>query len=186
MKNLLFLAVLFCSWAALAQDEFKLDYNDDQKIQYQGVVENADATQNDLFKKAIAWIENTDRSQTIDFKDEAVGKVIAKSQFKTVGKSNYYSNHEYHYNFVCDVVLEFKDGKTRYTLENFKKKSSPGEPGSTLEYFIDNYKPKISSEKQRAKYAKMLDEIELAIQDQVWDLIEDIKKTFGVAKKDDW
>lgn len=174
------------STTSFAQDEFKLNYNDDKKVEYQGVVENEGVSQSDLFKKAIAWIENTKRSQTIDFKDEEVGKVIAKSQFSTIGKSNYYSNKEYHYNFECDVVLEFKDGKTRYTLENFKKKSSPGEPGSTLEYFIDNYKPEISSEKNRAKYAKMLDEIELAIQDQVWDLIDDIKKTFGPVKKDDW
>jgi hypothetical protein len=186
MKNLIGLLVVFVSLGANAQDEFKLKYNDDKKVEYQGVVENEGVAQADLYKKAIAWIENTDRSQTIEFQDDKVGKVIAKSNFSTVGKSNYYSNKEYHYNFVCDVVLEFKDGKTRYTLENFKKKSSPGEPGSTLEYFIDNYNPKIDSKKNRDKYAKMMDEIELAIQDQVWDLIEDIKKTFGPAKKDDW
>lgn len=186
MKNLIGLFVICFSLHSVAQDEFKLRYNDDEKVEYQGVVENAGVSKADLFKKAIAWIENTDRSQTIDFKDEEVGKVIAKSQFSTVGKSNYYLNKSYHYNFICDVVLEFKDGKTRYTLQNFKKKSSPGEPGSTLEYFIDNYKPDISSKKNRDKYAKMLDEIELAIQDQVWDLIDDIKKTFGPEKNDDW
>ena len=34
----------------------------------------------------------------------------------------------------------------------------------------------------------MLDQIELAIQDQVWDLIDDLKKAFGVQteeKKED-
>ena len=125
-------------------------------------------------------------SQTLDFKDPEVGKLVAKSSFSTVGKKNAYTYKAYHYNFVCDVVLEFKDGKTRYTLENFKKKSSPGEPGSTLEYFIDNYKPKISSQKSRDREAKMLDAIELAIQDQVWDLIDEIKKTFGPKSSDDW
>lgn len=186
MKNLIAVFVVLFGVSAMAQDEFKLNYNDDKKVEYQGVVENEGITKADLYKKAIAWVENSGRSQTISFKDEEVGKVIATSPFSTVGKSNYYSNKSYHYNFTCDVRLEFKDGKTRYTLENFKKKSSPGEPGSTLEYFIDNYKPDISSKKNRDKYAKMLDEIELAVQDQVWDLIDDIKKTFGPEKKDDW
>lgn len=188
MKQILTTLALSFSILGFTQDEFQLNYNDDKKVEYQGVIDNAGVTAMDLYKLGIAWCENTDRSNTIDFQDEKIHKIVAKSSFSTVGKKNAYTYKEYHYNFVCDVVLEFKDGKSRYTLENFKKKASPGEPGSTLEYFIDNYKPKISSEKSRNREAKMLDQIELAIQDQVWDLIDNLKKTLGPkqASKDDW
>jgi hypothetical protein len=186
MKNIFAIAFIGLSFAASAQDEFQLKMDDDKKVEYQGVIENADAKSADLYKKAISWCEKTDRSQTVDFKDPEIGKIVAKSSFSTIGKKNAYTYKSYHYTFVCDVVLEFKEGKTRYTLENFKKKASPGEPGSSLEYFIENYKPKVSSEKSRAREAKMLDSIELAIQDQVWDLIDDLKKSLGPDAKDDW
>lgn len=188
MKRIFTLLILSSSFVSFSQDEFQLDYNDNKKVEYQGVIENAGLSAMDLYKLGIAWCENTDRSNTIDFQDEKIHKIVAKSSFSTVGKKNAYTYKEYHYNFVCDVVLEFKDGKSRYTLENFKKKSSPGEPGSSLEYFIDNYKPKISSEKSRNREAKMLDQIELAIQDQVWDLIDNLKKTLGPKEdaKDNW
>ena len=188
MKRIFALLILSSSFVTYSQDEFQLDYNDNKKVEYQGVIENAGLSAMDLYKLGIAWCENTDRSNTIDFQDEKIHKIVAKSSFSTVGKKNAYTYKEYHYNFVCDVVLEFKDGKSRYTLENFKKKSSPGEPGSSLEYLIDNYKPKISSEKSRNREAKMLDQIELAIQDQVWDLIDNLKKTLGPKEdaKDNW
>jgi hypothetical protein len=186
MKKLFTISFIGLSLVAVAQDEFQLEYNDAKKVEYQGVIDNAEVSKADLYKKGISWCENTDRSQTVDFKDPEVGKLVAKSAFSSVGKKNAYTYKAYHYNFVCDVLLEFKQGKTRYTLENFKKKSSPGEPGSSLEYFIENYKPKISSEKAIAREAKMLDAIELAIQDQVWDLIDDLKKNLGPDSKDDW
>ena len=65
------------------------------------------------------------------------------------------------------------------------KKSSPGEPGSKLEYFIDNYAPVISSTKSRDREAKMLDQIEIAIATQVEDLIEELRTVFEF-KTDDW
>lgn len=192
MKFLIVFAIILIGVPTFAQDDFQLKYNDEDRVEYQGVIKHPGKTKNELFKLAELWCENTDRRQKVEFKDEEMGKLIAKSEFATIGKSNYFSNKEYHYVFTCDVVLEFKDGKTRYTLEKFKKKTSPDEPGSTIEYFIENYTPKIKSDKKRAQYAKMLDEIELAIQDQVWDLIDELKKTFGPAgeeedeDEDDW
>ena len=188
MKHILVTVKLCFALAGFSQDEFQLNYNEEKKVEYQGVIEHDGLTAMDLYKLGIAWCEKTDRSNKITFQDEKIHKIVAKSTFSTVGKKNAYTYKEYHYNFVCDVVLEFKDGKSRYTLENFKKKASPGEPGSTLEYFIDNYKPKISSKKAREREAKMLDQIELEIQDQVWDLIENLKKSLGPkdSRKEDW
>jgi len=179
MKKIIGLFILLGALSVQAQDEFQLKQNDNKKIEYQGVIENADLAKAALFVKGLAWCQQTDRNQTISFKDEAIGKIICEAAFTTIGKKNAYTTKEYNYKFTCDVNLEFKDGKTRYTLNNFKKKTSPGEPGSSLEYFIESYKPKVSSQKSRDREAKMLDQIELAIQDQVWDLIEALKKALG-------
>ena len=188
MKKIIGLFIFLGTVSTFAQDEFQLKQNEDKKIEYQGVIENAEFNKSELFTKGLAWCQQTDRDQTISFNDEEVGKLIAEAAFTTIGKKNAYTTKSYHYKFTCDVNLDFKDGKVRYTLNNFKKKASPEEPGSSLEYFIENYKPKISSQKSRDREAKMLDQIELAIQDQVWDLIDDLKKAFGVQteeKKED-
>lgn len=176
--------VVLFAFIVKAQDDYRLKYNEEtNRVFYQGIIENADAKQADLYTKGVAWFEEEGKKSK--FQDEEVSRLVGEATFSTVGKSSAYSK-TYHYNFTCEITLEFKDGKTRYTLDNFKKKSSPGEPGSTLEYFIDNYKPKISSKKSRDREAKMLDEIEIAIDSQIGDLIVDLKKTFGPETDGDW
>lgn len=184
MKRLLLFSLLFSAVAGFAQDEYRLKYNEEtNRVFYQGVIDNPDAKQATLYTKGIAWFEQAGKK--VKFQDEEVSRLVGEATFSTIGKSSAYGK-SYHYNFTCEVTLEFKDGKTRYTFDNFKKKSSPGEPGSTLEYFIDNYKPKISSQKSRDREAKMLDEIEIAIDSQIGDLITELNDTFGPAKTDDW
>ncbi len=178
------MALFFVGFASNAQDLYKLKYNEESnRVFYQGTIENNDIVQNLLFTKGVAWFEQANKKMS--FKDEAVSRIVGEAQFSTIGKKSAYGK-AYHYNFTCEITLEFKDGKTRYTFDNFKKKSSPGEPGSTLEYFIDNYAPVISSEKSRDREAKMLDEIEIAIDSQIGDLIQQLKTTFGPATNGDW
>lgn len=186
MKYSFIIGFIFSTFNLFSQDEFHLQYNEDSLVHYQGVIENNDLDKAALFNKGLNWFDNTDRKNTIDFKDQEVGKIVGQAEFTTIGKKSAYSK-AYYYTFTCELILEFKDGKTRYTLTNFKKKSSPGEPGSTLEYFINNYKPAISSKKSRDREAKMLDQIEIDIQEQVYDLIDDLKATLGPEKVDgDW
>jgi hypothetical protein len=191
MKRIIALFIILGAVSTYAQDEFQLKQNDEKKIEYQGVIENAAILKADLFTKGLAWCQQTDRNQTISFNDAEVGRLIVEAEFSTIGKKNAYTTKSYNYKFTCDVNLDFKDGKVRYTLTNFKKKTSPEEPGSSIEYFIENYKPKISSQKARDREAKMLDQIELAIQDQIWDLIDALKKALGATtetetKTDEW
>jgi hypothetical protein len=191
MKRIIALFIILGTVSTYAQDEFQLKQNDEKKIEYQGVIENAAILKADLFTKGLAWCQQTDRNQIISFNDAEVGRLIAEAEFSTIGKKNAYTTKSYNYKFTCDVNLDFKDGKVRYTLNNFKKKTSPEEPGSSIEYFIENYKPKVSSRKARAREAKMLDQIELAVQDQIWDLIDALKKALGAAtetetKTDEW
>lgn len=184
MKKLFFLVFALMGLLAKAQDLYHLKYNDEtNRVFYQGTIDNEDLDQSTLFTKAIAWFEST--GKTLSFKNENAGLIVGEAMFSTIGKKSAYGK-AYHYNFTCEITLEFKDGKTRYTFDNFKKKSSPGEPGSTLEYFIDNYAPVISSEKSRDREAKMLDDIEIAIDSQIGDLIQQLKSTFGPTAKDDW
>lgn len=184
MKKLLIFAFVLAGFTATAQDEYRLKYNEEtSRVFYQGVIDNPTAKQAGLYTKGIAWFEQ--ESKKLTFQDEEVSRLVGEATFTTTGQSSAYSK-TYYYNFTCEITLEFKDGRTRYTFDNFKKKSSPGEPGSTIEYFIDNYKPKISSKKSRDREAKMLDEIEIAIDSQIGDLITQLKDTFGPESTDDW
>ena len=113
------------------------------------------------------------------------GIIKAETQLSTKGQRSDKSK-EYFYTFTHEITLEFKDDKVRYTLDNFKKKSSPGEPGSTLEAFIDSYNPTISSESTRAKAAQRLDKMEIVIQDHVDNTIVRLKDTFDPSEDSDW
>ena len=184
MKKLFFLTCIGIGFVAEAQDLYQLKHNEEtNRVFYQGTIDNAKLNQSDLYTKGMAWFEEAGKS--ITFSDEAVSRIVGEAMFSTIGKKSAYGK-AYHYNFICEITLEFKDGKTRYTFDNFKKKSSPGEPGSTLEYFIDNYAPVISSEKSRDHQAKMLDDIEIAVDSQIGDLIQQLKKTFGPTADSDW
>ncbi len=184
MKKLIIFSFIFSLFAASAQDEYRLKYNEEtNRVFYQGVVDNIDAKQATLYTKGIAWFEQ--EGKKLKFEDAEVSRLVGEATFSTIGKKSAYGK-AYHYNFTCEITLEFKDGKTRYTFDNFKKKTSPGEPGSTLEYFIDNYKPNISSQKSRDREAKMLDEIEIAIDSQVGDLITQLNTVFGPIAEDGW
>lgn len=184
MRKILALIVLITSSLSWGQNEYELNRNEETKrVFYQGVIENAGLNKAALYKLGIAYFES--KGMKLTFEDENLGRIVTEATFSTIGKSNAYSK-AYHYNFSCELTLEFKDGKTRYTFDNFMKKSSPGEPGSTLEAFIENYEPKISSQKSRDRQAKMLDEIEIDIDSQIGDMIVDLKKEFGTESENDW
>jgi hypothetical protein len=184
MKKVLLIVISIISLSAFAQDEFRLEFNEEtSRVFYQGVMTNDSLTKTELFTKGISYFER--KGKKLSFKDESVGVLVGEAAFSTVGKKSAYGK-SYYYNFTCEIRVEFKDGKTRWTFDNFKKKSSPGEPGSTLEYFIDNYAPTISSEKSRNREAKMLDQIEMAIAEQLEDMIEEMRTVFEPAKTDDW
>jgi hypothetical protein len=183
MKKAFILFTLLSSVYTYAQDEFQLPYNEESnRVFYQGTINNDSLNKLELFNKGVAYFDR--KNKELSTQDENVGLIVGEAFFSTVGKKSAYGK-SYYYNFTCEIRVEFKDGKIRWTFDHFKKKSSPGEPGSTLEYFIDNYAPVISSEKSRNREAKMLDQIETAIATQVEDLIEDLRTVFEV-KSDDW
>lgn len=184
MKKILFILLTCFSLISFSQDEFKLPHDSESnRVFYQGTIDNDSLDKTELYNKGIAYFEA--KNKKLSFKDENVGVIVGEAKFATVGKKSAYGK-AYYYNFTCEIRIEFKEGKIRWTFDHFKKKSSPGEPGSTLEYFIENYAPVISSKKSRDRESKMLDQIEIAIATQVEDLIEELRVVFEPSKSDDW
>ncbi len=184
MKTLFSILFLFVAFTSNGQDEYRLKYNEETNhVFYQGIIQNTDLDSVRARQIGKEWLEGT--KQKIVLSKEEENKLFGIVSFNTTGKSSVYGK-TYYYIFTAEICIEFKNGKTRYTLNNFKKKSSPGEPGSTLEYFIENFKPKISSKKSRDREAQLLDEIEIELDSQIGDLVVELKDTFGSSKKEDW
>ena len=87
MKSILTFTLILIGGFTFAQNEFALKYNEDSLIEYQGVVENAEAKKSDLFTKGVEWMSNRDKKYSITFQDEEVGKIEGNAEFTTIGKN---------------------------------------------------------------------------------------------------
>lgn len=178
-----FFLIPFLGWS---QGYFELNHDmDDRMVVYQNVIQSDDSTMSssDISRLVMEVLKaNSDVSDTE--LDQASGKITADYLMRAEGKKSTLGS-EYHYRFSCEVEVEAKEGKIRYTFKDFMKKSSPGEPGMTLESYIESYQPKIKSEKAVERYALRLDEVELAIHEQVGELIYQIRKQIA-SEDDDW
>lgn len=182
-----FLLAIFCiPFIGLSQGYFELNHDlDNNMVVYQDVVSASDSTltSSDISLKIMEVFKAN--SDVTDSKfDEVSGKITADYLMRAEGKKSTLGS-DYHYRFSCIVEVEAKDGRLRYTFKDFMKKSSPGEPGMTLESYIESYQPKIKSEKAVERYALRLDEVELAIHEQVGELIHQIRKQIA-SENDDW
>jgi hypothetical protein len=185
MKNIFTLFIFVsCSIFSFGQNfEMNRDLGSD-KVSYQSVIATDSLTQTQLTEMAIKW-EKQDKYMLKFVSEDAVTKDrVYEIIYNVKGKKSELGK-EYDYRFSTVLKLEFKDQKVRYTFNNFIKKTSPGEPGMSMENYIAAYKPKISSTTTRDKSAMRLDEIETTLQDKVNETIEDLKKTFSF-KKDEW
>lgn len=184
MKKILSISLLLLSPLLLnAQDEFQLKTNDEGKVYYQGVIESDSTSIEKLMDAGIRMFKTNDKEILIE--DREIGLLKGVTKVSTTGKRPD-KNKSFFYTFSFEITLEFKDNKVRYTLDSFKKKSAPGEPGSTLEAFIDSYNPTISSESTRAKSAQKLDKMEIVIQDHVDEIIVMLRDTFDPSAGGDW
>ena len=184
MKKLLSVGLLLMSpFFIQAQDEFQLKTNDKGKVFYQGVIESDSSSIEKLMDAGIKMFKTNDKKILIE--DREIGLLKGQTQVSTTGQRPDKSR-EYYYTFTFEITLEFKDGKVRYTLDSFKKKSAPGEPGSTFEAFQEGYNPKISSESTRDKAAQRLDKMEITVQNHVDDIIVMLRDTFDPSAGGDW
>lgn len=185
MYRLLF-SILLLPFAGWNQGYFELNHDlDNGMVVYQNVIEAGDTTlsSSDILTIVMDVLKSNSDVNDVDF-DETSGSITADFLMRAEGKKSTLGS-EYHYRFSCLVGIETKEGKIRYTFKDFMKKSSPGEPGMTLESYIESYQPKIKSEKAVERYALRLDEVELAIHEQVGELIHQMKKRLE-SEKEDW
>lgn len=184
MKTLLFIFTVGLSQLTFSQT-FELNKDlDDDKIAYQGVLELDSLSKDQLMTLAKTWSEKTNIDQTLENSDDELSTYEFSELYKVEGKKSQLGK-AYDYRFTSALKLEFKDQKLRYTLFDFKKKSSPGEPGCSMESYIENYNKKGVSIKSKEKDALRLDAIELELHEQVNNVIYELKNHF-TAKKDDW
>jgi len=164
--------------------ELNEDLNDG-KIAFQGVVEADSVSQAKLIELAKEWLEKGEFKQKFVSEDLDKNEKVYEIIHSVVGKKSELGN-AFNYRFSTLLKIEFKEEKIRYTFYKFLKKSSPGEPGMTMEAYIANYKPKISSTRSRDRAEARLDEIELGLYEKVSTVIQDLKNTFEPVVEEEW
>lgn len=175
MRSTLFIFLVFVVSAthSFAQGEFELRKDlGGNSIAYADSIP-VDSLTTDAFNQAFAYV-----LEEMDFKITEIPTKTNGRKFEYIfvveGKKSELGDN-YYYRFSTEVYAELTDAGVYITFKDFKKKSSPGEPGMTMEMYIDNYEPKISSEKSRMKADLRLDEIEKQIEEHVLKLLNAIE-----------
>lgn len=172
MKNLYFLIILATN-VAYAQGYFTLpnDLND-ESVSYRDTV-LADS----IYLRAMFGTQDWAKDIGLDLKfrnQDSLGVNFIYT-FNAQGKQSEYGK-DFDYRFTAIVNLHNVGNGFEIIISDFVKKSSPGEPGMSLEAYIENYKPKISSTQTRFKSEMRLDEIEMTIDERVHDLLNWFRK----------
>lgn len=124
MKKLFFL--LLISSNIFAQSEmptneplFPLPINTEGRVSYEGVVELANISKDELYDRSRVWLATAFNSSKaiIDFSDKESGKTISKvaatTYVKSLGKTSFIGS--WHYTFTIIV----KDSKYKYVITDF-------------------------------------------------------------------
>lgn len=160
--------------AATAQNKFELNKDlGGNSIAYVDTIAADSLSLEDLNMAITRLIEESDfkleeiPTKTNGRKFEYI--MVVEGQKSELGSS-------YYYRISAEVFVEKIKENISITMTDFKKKSSPGEPGMSLESYIENYEPKISSVKSRERAEQRLDEIEIQIHEFVIELMEELRK----------
>ncbi|MGB3466065.1 MAG: DUF4468 domain-containing protein [Cyclobacteriaceae bacterium] len=123
MKYLIVL-LLVMPYSLFAQDikayqvDKELQKDSNGLVFYQGVIDS-DLKKDKIFIKLSEWFTSTfDTPESlITFSDLGEGKIIGKGSYKMYTKSKIGVTNFYYVSF--NIKLEIKEGKYRYTLDNF-------------------------------------------------------------------
>lgn len=187
MRN--FSLVLFFplfSFLSFSQD-FVLNHDlkeNPDKIAYQNVLTADSLNANQLNELILKWEKNGKFDIKLVSEDQVLGEKLYQVVFQVVGKRSELGK-EYDYRFTANLKLQVKDKKLRYTFSDFVKKTSPGEPGMSMENYVASYKPKISSVESRDKASMRLDGIEMDLHDKVNTIIDDLKNQIS-STSEEW
>ena len=172
-KNILFLFIILTPFLLSAQAETDLatpniPLDDEGTIRYKEVVKE-DATQKDLFKRCVKWINKEYKSPGTITKtrDMVNGKIVINHTFrlKKVLESGTSTNAG---DVLYEMTIRFKDGRYRAEITNFVMKKASRTPA---EKWLDK-----SDNLYNAEYARQLDEFARA-------KMESLKKGMKPAKE---
>ncbi|MCX6234919.1 MAG: DUF4468 domain-containing protein [Bacteroidetes bacterium] len=148
---------------------------DTRLIVYQEVVYE-EGTKNDFFNRAVNWINKTYKNPSgiTSVRDPQTGKIEGSYRFRIYTSNNEGINMDWG-TILYSFKLEFKDGRYRYTFDNFLLQAQSSFP---LERWLDKNDP---------VYNETCDPKLMKVDEQMKDLIASLKKFMKPppAKKDD-
>ncbi|MEQ8909517.1 MAG: DUF4468 domain-containing protein [Vicingaceae bacterium] len=146
-----------------------------------------DSSSNYLYQKSKKWLIDKYLNDNFDL-DNPKEKLIQKGSFEIVSTLSAGMGMKFPYNYTVNfnIVLEFKDGRYRYTLSNIKL--SQNAEGTTTEQSLENFIE--SSEKMglgKRKMEKFIEQTCNLIHEKFTELIKEMNSTIQSSdKKNDW
>ncbi|NOR87903.1 MAG: DUF4468 domain-containing protein [Bacteroidales bacterium] len=178
-KNILFLFVIFMPFLLSAQFEAEstspnIPLDEEGKIRYKEVVKE-EASQNDLFKRCVKWINKEYKSPNTVTKtrDMVNGKIVINHTFriKNTLESGTSTNAG---DVMYEMTIRFKENRYRVEMTNFFLKKTSRTPA---EKWLDK-----SDAKYNPEYIKQLDEFSLALLESLKEAMKPAK----VYKEEEW
>lgn len=182
--------MILISFTGIAQKELdiRVPFNSESdKYEYQEVIE-LNRPDSSLYSNAIKWIKTEfgNKEFEINERNKKIAKEFSFEISHTI-KAGMGIKMPTKYTILSDLILEFKAGRYRYTLTNFKisQNENATTPESTLETFVETYND-MGIGKRRL--GKTIEEICLEIDKEANVWIEKMK--LGLANDyktdDDW
>lgn len=179
IKNIITLLIFLNSVSVYAQN--KLPVNPESKlISYNKVVATEGIDKNELFKRAINWVNTfyNNPNDVLREKDSIMGKIVCKPRFKI-------SNEPDKTGFVKDagnvqytLTILFKEGRYKYDLTDINWKQLSYYP---IERWLDTKAQNYSKE-----YPYYLKQVEANSIKTLADLEKAMTLPSKKVKKDDW
>ncbi len=177
MKNItLLLSLTILSFFAQAQTTLPLD-PETKKVQYQGVAPEDSLSQQEIYKRAWAFLQKKFPEQKFTLNDETNFKIGKKGSVIAITTYDY----KYQMNNVVEfkILLEARDARYKYTLSDFntyKQKNGPNS-SQTLEFTLEK-----ASTANKKEFNQQIDT-------KVNDLLKELKdyiKRGEQSNKDNW
>ena len=153
--------------------------NDSKLICYTKVKELAGVSKNDIFDRALGWINSyfKNPADVLRENDKANGKLLCKARFKLMGEPDKSGFQKDQGNVQYSLIIEAKEGKYRYKLTEINWKQPSYFP---VERWMDT---------KNQYYTKDWDWNLKYTDEQSHKIIAELEKYMSnppKAKKDDW
>ena len=184
MKYTLFLSlVILLSTLTFAQDEemlFDVLPMNEGRVTYSEVVAVEGIDKDKLFARASKWFAEAYKSaeDVIQFSDKEAGEIMGRGFFTTHWSAVFYSATEV--DIWYETTIQFKEGRYRYVLTDFRIKYDTAISGSVLETDLPIEEWNVNRENNMKKFLPKIDE-------HVQSMIASMKEALAApVVSDDW